>query len=62
MKPLAGKLIAALDVNDVVVGADSTVKYIGEIDGLVRTEAVKIQIAQSQVTGLEDRLRLLRML
>lgn len=52
---LAGKLIAALDVADVVVGADSTVKYIGEIDGLVRTEAVKIQIAQSQVTDLEDR-------
>lgn len=53
---LAGKLIAALDVADVVVGADSTVKYIGEIDGLVRTEAVKIQIAQSQVTDLEGRL------
>lgn len=54
---LAGKLIAALDVTDVVVGADSTVKYIGEVDGLVRTEAVKIQIAQSQVTDLEDRLK-----
>lgn len=53
---LAGKLIAALDVADVTVGADSTVKYIGEIDGLVRTEAVKIQIAQSQVTDLEGRL------
>lgn len=53
---LAGKLIAALDVTDVPVGADSTVKYIGEIDGLVRTEAVKIQIAQSQVTDLEGRL------
>lgn len=53
---LAGKLIAALDVADVTIGADSTVKYIGEIDGLVRTEAVKIQIAQSQVTDLEGRL------
>jgi hypothetical protein len=54
---LAGKLIAALDVTDVAVGADSTVKYIGEVDGLVRTEAVKIQIAQSQVTDLESRLK-----
>lgn len=54
---LAGKLIAALDVDDIPVGADSTVKYIGEVDGVVRTEAVKIQIAQSQVTDLEDRLK-----
>ena len=53
---LAGKLIAALDVPDVMVGADSTLVKVGQEDGLIHTEAVKIQIAQSQVTGLEDRL------
>lgn len=53
---LAGKLIAALDVPDVVVGADSTLVKVGQEDGLIHAEAVKIQIAQSQVNGLEDRL------
>lgn len=53
---LAGKLIAALDVPDIAVGADSTLSVIGETDGVIHATPVKIQIAQSQVTGLEDRI------
>ena len=53
---LAGKLIAALDVPDITVGADSTLSVIGETDGVIHATPVKIQIAQSQVTGLEDRI------
>ena len=53
---LAGQLIENLDVADIAVGADSTLKYVGQEDGALRAEAVKIQIAQSQVTGLEGRL------
>ena len=54
---LAGQLIENLDVEDVTVGADSTLNYVGQQDGALRAEAVKIQIAQSQVTDLEDRLK-----
>lgn len=54
---LAGKLIAALDVPDVMVGADSTLTLVGQQDGLIHATATKIQIAQSQVTGLEDRFK-----
>lgn len=53
---LAGKLIAALDVPDVMVGADSTLTLVGQQDGLIHATATKIQIAQSQVTDLEGRL------
>ena len=53
---LAGKLIAALDVPDITVGADSTLTVIGETDGVIHATPVKIQIAQSQVTDLEGRL------
>ena len=53
---LAGKLIAALDVPDITVGVDSTLSVIGETDGVIHATPVKIQIAQSQVTGLEDRI------
>lgn len=52
----AGALIAGLDVPDITVGADSTLTLIGETDGLVHATATKIQIAQSQVTGLVDAL------
>lgn len=52
---LAGQLIENLDVADITVGADSTLKYVGQEDGALRAEAVKIQIAQDQVTGLNDR-------
>ena len=54
---LAGKLIAALDVPDIMVGADSTLTLVGQQDGLIHATATKIQIAQSQVTGLEDRFK-----
>jgi hypothetical protein len=53
---LAGTLIAALDLPRVNVGAAKTLSYIEQTDGTVAAEAVDIQIAQSQVTGLEDRL------
>lgn len=52
----AGALIAGLDVPDINVGADSTLTLIGETDGLIHATATKIQITQSQVTGLEDAL------
>lgn len=53
---LAGKLIANLDVPDIAIGADSTLSTIGETDGVIHATPVKIQIAQSQVAGLEDRI------
>lgn len=53
---LAGTLIAALDMPRVNVGAAKTLSYIEQTDGTVAAEAVDIEIAQSQVTGLEDRL------
>lgn len=53
---LAGTLIAALDLPRVTVGAAKTLSYIEQEDGTVRAEAVDIEIAQSQVTGLETRL------
>jgi hypothetical protein len=53
---LAGTLIAALDLPRVTVGAAKTLSYIEQEDGSVRAEAVDIEIAQAQVTGLEDRL------
>lgn len=52
---LAGKLIAALDVPDIAVGADHTLSVIGEVDGVIHATPVKIQIAQDQVTDLEGR-------
>lgn len=48
--------INALDVTAVTVGADKTLVSIGEVDGKIQTEAVAIQIAESQVTGLETAL------
>lgn len=56
---LAGKLIDALDVDDITVGADSTLSVIGETDGTIHATPVKIQIAEGQVTGLTDRLNAL---
>lgn len=53
---LAASLINALDVPAVAVGADSTLVSISETDGKISATATKIQIAQSQVTGLEERL------
>lgn len=53
---LAGTLIAALDMPRVNVGASKTLSYVEQTDGTVAAEAVDIEIAQSQVTGLEDRL------
>jgi hypothetical protein len=53
---MAGTLIAGLDVDDIAVGADSTLSVIGETDGLIHVTPVKIQIAQNQVTDLEGRL------
>ena len=53
---LAASLINALDVEAVQVGADSTLVSISETDGKISATATKIQIAQNQVTGLEDRL------
>lgn len=48
----AGALIAGLDVDDITVGADSTLSVIGETDGLIHATPVKIKIAEDQVTGL----------
>lgn len=50
------KAIENLDVDDITVGADSTLSVIGEANGLIHATPVKIQIAQDQVTGLNDRL------
>ena len=56
---LAASLINALDVPAVAVGADSTLVSISETDGKIAATATKIQIAQSQVTGLEERLEVI---
>lgn len=56
---IAQKAIENLDVADITVGADSTLSVIGETDGLVHATAVKIQIAESQVTDLEKDLKAL---
>ena len=53
---MAGAMISALDLARVNVGAAKTLSFIEQEDGLVKAEAVDIEIAQSQVTGLEDRL------
>ena len=53
---IAQKAIENLDVADIPVGADSTLSVIGEEDGLIHATAVKIQIAENQVTGLVDDL------
>lgn len=52
----AGAMISALNLPKVTVGAGQTLKYIEQANGAVSAEAVAIEIAQSQVTGLEDRL------
>lgn len=48
--------INALDVAAVAVGAGETVKSISETDGKIAIEKQAIQVAQSQVTGLESAL------
>ena len=48
--------INALDVEAVAVGAGETVKSISETDGKIAVEKQAIQVAQSQVTGLEGAL------
>ena len=48
--------INALDVAAVAAGAGETVKSISETDGKIAVEKQAIQIAQSQVTGLEGAL------
>ena len=50
---LAGRLIAALDMPQMDVAASETVKFIAQNDGKVSAEKQSIQIAESQVTGLE---------
>ena len=50
---LAGRLIAALDMPQMDVAASETVKFIAQNDGTVSAEKQSIQIAESQVTGLE---------
>lgn len=57
---LASRLIAALDIDDITVGADETLSVIGETDGKIHTTTTKIQIAESQVTNLEADLKALR--
>lgn len=48
--------INALDVAAVTIGAGETVKSISETDGKIAVEKQAIQVAQSQVTGLESAL------
>ncbi|MDY2736928.1 hypothetical protein [Intestinibacter sp.] len=48
--------IQALDVAQINVGANKTISYIKEENGKIAAVPVDIQIAQSQVTGLEDAL------
>lgn len=52
----AAAQIQALDVADITVGADNTLSVVGQTDGYIHATPVKIQIAQSQVTGLVDAL------
>lgn len=44
--------IATMALNEVTVGADSTLTKISQANGKVEAEATKIQIAESQVTNL----------
>lgn len=54
---LASSLINELDLERVNVGASKTIQFVEQSDGQVAVGgAVDIQIAQSQVTGLEDSL------
>ena len=48
--------INALDVAAVTVGVGETIKSISETDGKIAVEKQAIQVAQSQVTGLETAL------
>lgn len=48
--------IQALDVGAIAVGADKTLATISEADGKISATPVAIQIAQSQVTGLTDKI------
>lgn len=48
--------VQALDVANITVGADSTLTAIGQTDGSIHATVEKIQIAQTQVTGLSDAL------
>ena len=48
--------INALDVAELTVGVGETVKSISETDGKIAVEKQAIQVAQSQVTGLEGAL------
>lgn len=52
----AAAQIQALDVADITVGADNTLSVVGQTDGSIHATPIKIQIAQSQVTGLVDAL------
>lgn len=52
----AAAQIQALDVPDINVGADSTLNVVGQTDGSIHATPIKIQIAQSQVTGLTEAL------
>ena len=52
----AAAQIQALDVADITVGADSTLNVVGQTDGYIHATPVKIQITQSQVTGLTEAL------
>lgn len=46
------KVIAEMKLDEVTVGADSTLTKISQANGKVEVEATKIQIAESQVTNL----------
>ena len=48
--------IDALDVEAITVGADKTLSVISEADGKISATPVAIQIAQTQVTGLTDKI------
>ena len=56
---IAQKAIENLNVDDIAIGADSTLTVIGESNGLVHATATKIQIAKTQVTDLEKDLKAL---
>ena len=49
--------INKLDVAEITVGADKTLAAISETDGKIAVAPVAIQIAQSQVTGLDTALK-----
>ena len=54
---IAGALISDLDVDDIEIGADSTLTVLGEADGLIHATPVKIKITKNQVTDLEKDLQ-----